>query len=285
MGWPAPADSKNAVRKAGQRIRLGEAGLGDYNVLNRWRAAHGYIINTFQANLRKRTRGRRIPVAQRLKRSATIIDKLTQGRALNLATMQDIAGVRLIFPDFATLADFRADFHRTRAKHEMVNTLDRYDYIDHAKSSGYRGVHDIYRYQVGTVAGAQWNGLLIESQYRTMVQHAWATAVELSDALTANRTKFGQGSTDNERFFKICSELLARHFEGRTSCLPNQSHAQLVDEWNEIEDRAHLFQQLRNAWEQGGDGAIAGLVVLAVRDDGSLSVERQRSTGKLSTGF
>ena len=225
MGWPAPVDSKTSVRRAGQRIRANAATDNDIAVLNRWRAAHGYIINTFQASLRNRTRGLRIPVAQRLKRAATIIDKLQQGRALDLASMQDIAGVRLVFPDVPALRTFRAGFHRTKAKHEMVNEPDRYDYIQSAKDSGYRGVHDIYRYRAGTAAGAQWNGLLIEVQYRTLVQHAWATAVELSDALTANRTKFSQGSVDNERFFRICSELLARYWEDEVSCLPDASRA------------------------------------------------------------
>lgn len=276
--WPEPLDSKSAVRRAGQNIRAGTYDLGDLATLNRWRAAHGYIINTFQAAFRGRTAGKSIPVAQRLKRAATIIDKLSQGRALDLASMHDIAGVRLVFPDVETLHAFRDGVHRTRAKHEMANAPDRYNYLTSPKDSGYRGIHDIYRYQAGTANGAKWNGLLIEIQYRTIVQHAWATAVELSDALTANRTKFSQGSADNERFFKICSELLARRFEGHVSCLPDASHADLVAEWQDIESRAHLFQHLRDAWEQsGGGGDFKGFVLLIVQGTGDLRVEMQRS--------
>ncbi len=277
MGWLEPSDSKNAVRRAGQRFRDGEQTLDDFGVLNRWRAAHGYIINTFQASLRNRTRGRHIPVAQRLKRATTIIDKLRQGRALDLATMHDIAGVRLVFPDVDALIEFRVSMHQTRAKHALVNEIDKYQYIQSPKASGYRGVHDVYRYKAGTKNGARWNGLLIEIQYRTVVQHAWATAVELSDALTANRTKFSQGSAESTRFFQISSELLARQFEASTSCLPDESRADLIEEWKSIEDRCHFFQQLRNVWQGEKQGLIRGFVLLVIPSDGNLQVENQRS--------
>ncbi|MDP2358681.1 MAG: RelA/SpoT domain-containing protein [Beijerinckiaceae bacterium] len=277
MGWPAPAHSKNAVRKAGQRIRNGAHEVEDIDVLNSWRAAHGYIINTFQANLRSRTQSQNVPVAQRLKRGTTIVDKLRQGRALDLATMQDIAGVRLVFPDTATLNAFRDNFHQSRAKHVLSHERQRYNYIAAPKSSGYRGVHDVFRYKTRSVNGAKWNGLLIEVQYRTLVQHAWATAVELSDALTANRTKFSQGSADNERFFKICSELLARKYESNVSCLAAEAKPALVDEWHDIESRTHIFQRLKDAGVQQGEGDIRGFVLLVVQDSGNLEIRRQGS--------
>lgn len=277
MGWPAPVDSKNAVKNAGDRIRKGDDTSADIDVLNRWRAAHGYIINTFQASLRARTKSAHVPVAQRLKRGATIIDKLRQGRALDLSTMQDIAGVRLVFPNVQSMRDFRSKFHQTKAKHEIVNGNERYDYMLRPKDSGYRGIHDVYKYRAGTVSGAFWNGLQIEIQYRTLVQHAWATAVELSDALTENRTKFSQGSEDNTRFFKICSELLARCHEGSNSCLPFSSHKELVDEWRVIEARSHIFQQLKGVGEQDEAVDLSGFVLLIMKPENNLQVELQRS--------
>lgn len=99
-GWPQPRYSKSQVKNAGDRIRGGITPLdGDAIILDNWRAAHGYLINTFQATLRTRIKQSGIPaiVAQRLKRSVTIIDKLKQGRATNLSNMQDIAGVRIVF--------------------------------------------------------------------------------------------------------------------------------------------------------------------------------------------
>ncbi len=277
MGWPAPSDSKNAVKRAGERIRGGNQLPEDMGVLNRWRAAHGYIINTFQATLRTRTRDIHVPVAQRLKRGSTIIDKLRQGRALDLSTMHDIAGIRLVFPNTEDLIAFRARSHHSRAGHLLMNRPEKYDYLAHPKASGYRGIHDVYRYKAGTASGAKWNGLLIEIQYRTMIQHAWATAVELADAITQNRAKFNQGSPDNERFFMVCSELLARKYESSVSCLPDKSHEQLVAEWYDIEQRAHIFQQLRSIAEQGVAENLEGFVLLVISEDGTLSVQPQKS--------
>lgn len=277
MGWPAPTDSVSAVRKAGKRIRHKEDTPDDILVLNRYRAAHGYIINTFQASLRTRAKGSQIPVAQRLKRANTIIDKLRQGRSVDLATMHDIAGVRMVFPDVATLITFRAAQHTTRAKHELQNKPNRYDYIEAPKESGYRGIHDVYRYKAGSQSGALWNDLQIELQYRTLVQHAWATAVELSDVLRMTRTKFSQGPDDSQRFFVLCSEVLARAFEGSFSCLPEVPAKQLIEEWREIEGRCHFFQQLKSVYEQGAKGALTGFVLLIAHPDGQLTVERKRS--------
>jgi putative GTP pyrophosphokinase len=146
-------------------------------------------------------------------------------------------------------APFDHGFIRPRPN-ELVNENDRYDYMLQPKQSGYRGIHDVYKYRAKTDSGAYWNGLQIELQYRTLVQHAWATSVELSDALTANRTKFSQGSADNTRFFQICSELLARRYEGSHSCLATASHVELVDEWYDIESRAQLFHQLKSVGGQ-----------------------------------
>lgn len=277
MGWPAPADSKSAIIKAGKRIRKGEETQDDIDILNRWRAAHGYIINTFQANLRLRTRGLNIPVGQRLKRASTIIDKLKQGRSLDLWSMHDIAGMRVIFNTINDLNDFRQSFHSTKAKHRLVNEKDKYDYISTPKKSGYRGIHDVYSYEAFAKGGTPWNGLLIEIQYRTVVQHAWSTAVELSDALTANRTKFGQGSDENTKFFQISSELLARKYEGKNSYLPDYSKDDLISEWKDIEQKARLFDQLKKVWRQDSGGRLEGFVLLIVPDRGDLQIENRRS--------
>jgi len=277
MDWPEPIDSRNAVRKAGSRIKADAATASDIDVLNRWRAAHGYIINTFQATLRTRTRFTRIPVAQRLKRASTIVDKLKQGRALDLSSMHDIAGIRIVFPKIEEMIAFRGQSHQSRAKHVLVNDLNKYDYLEQPKSSGYRGIHDVYRYVAGTESGAKWNGLLIEIQYRTLIQHAWATAVEMSDAMMKNRVKFSQGTPDSERFFQICSELLARTYENSTSCFPGASINELLEEWHTIEERSHIFSQLKSIYEQGSAENLQGFVLLAIKTDGSLQVFRQKN--------
>lgn len=71
-----PGGSKSRVNLAGDKIRTGKEGLDDLLVIDEWRAAHRAVLNTFQAILRTRTRGKGIFVAQRHKRKSTIFGKL-----------------------------------------------------------------------------------------------------------------------------------------------------------------------------------------------------------------
>ena len=203
--------SKNELDRAGERIRAGSGTSNDLAMLDNWRASHLYVLNTFQSSLRfRRARspgGDAITIAQRLKRRPTIIDKLGREQGMSLARMHDIAGCRLIFPDIQSLDRFRGGVLSSRAAHELVGGNDRYNYIDNPKSSGYRGIHDVYKYNVGSTGGVKWNGLRVEIQYRTSVQHAWATAVEISDIVNATRLKFSQAHEDISRLFLICGEI------------------------------------------------------------------------------
>ena len=188
-----PGGSKSRVNRAGENIRNGVATSEDYNVLEEWRSAHRAVLNTFQAILRNRTKQTGITVAQRHKRRTTIIDKLKRYPTMQLARMDDVAGCRLIFNDINSLYSFRDEFHKSRFHHKRKNTIDKYDYIKIHKRSGYRGVHDVYSYDVNSIAGRQLKGLLIEIQYRTKIQHAWATAVEVVGYITTSQPKFDRG--------------------------------------------------------------------------------------------
>ena len=141
--------------------------------------------------------------------------------------MHDIAGCRVIFQDFDQLYEFRDLVHNGSFEHKRrASEDDRWNYIENPKSSGYRGIHDVYSYHVTPkVRKARekqpWNGMLVEIQYRTHVQHAWATAVELVGLVTESDPKFDRGNPDFIEFFKLSSEILARSFENMTSCYPD----------------------------------------------------------------
>lgn len=138
-----PGGSKSRVNRAGENVRDGTATPDDLHVIDEWRAAHRAVLNTFQAILRFRTRGKRITVAQRHKRKRTIFDKLQRLPRMQLSRMDDVAGCRLIFETVRDLYAFRSEFHRARFNHKRRNELDRYDYIKGPKITGYRGVHDV----------------------------------------------------------------------------------------------------------------------------------------------
>lgn len=239
---PFPGGSKSRVNRAGNNIRHQCATLEDINVIDEWRAAHKVVLNTFQASLRNRTRNKNIVVAQRHKRRNTIFNKLLRQPKMELSRMDDIAGCRLIFDSIDDLNKFRQDFHKAKFKHKRKNDADKYNYIVNPKSTGYRGIHDVYSYDVNSKNGELHKGLLVEIQYRTLVQHAWATAVEVIGIITENQPKFQQGDKRYERCMALASEILARHYEGKTGPFPELKNDELLTQFNSLDAELHLIR-------------------------------------------
>jgi ppGpp synthetase/RelA/SpoT-type nucleotidyltranferase len=208
-----PWGSKERINRAGDAIRKGSLSIEEARYVDVWRASHRYVLHTFQAILRNRTRGKGIVVAQRLKRRITIADKLDREPRMQLSRMDDVAGCRLIFSDLPSLSEFRATFHKARFRHRRKNDLDKYDYIKHPKALGYHGIHDIYEYDTISKKGAPYKGLFLEIQYRTKCQHTWATSVELLTHLTGYEPKFNRGDAKHIEFFRLASEVMARTCE------------------------------------------------------------------------
>ncbi len=205
-----PSVSKSRVNKAGKSLRFGTETSEDLEAIESWRASHAYVLNTFQMTLRRKVKEQAIVVAQRLKRRNTIFGKARREAKLDLARMHDVAGCRLIFSDVQHLSEFRKNFHSSRFQHHLRNDVGSYDYIKNPKSSGYRGIHDVYEHRVNSPAGSRWNGLLVEIQYRTEVQHAWATSVEIAGIITENQPKFDEGDERYKPFFRLTSEILSK---------------------------------------------------------------------------
>ena len=241
--------TRGALDRAGERIRLGTPTVADLAILDNWRAAHLYVINTFQSSLRARRKRLHaeddVAIAQRLKRRPTIVDKLSREPGMSLSRMHDIAGCRLIFGAVEELTTFRSLVLESRAGHVLVGDENRYDYIATPKATGYRGIHDVYKYAVGSAGGQKWNGLRVEIQYRTAVQHAWATAVEISDIVNSTRLKFNEAEQGIARLFTLCSELLSRAHEGMVGPSPELSDKELMNEYDSLEGRLHAIARLR----------------------------------------
>lgn len=271
-----PGGSKSRVTRAGERIRQGNATLADLLVVEEWRAAHRAVLNTFQAVLRNRTRGTKVSVAQRHKRKMTIFDKLNRLPGMQLVRMDDVAGCRLIFRSIKDLNAFRAKFHKAKFNHKLRNDPDKYDYIKSPKQTGYRGIHDVYEYNVNSEAGKALAGLYIEIQYRTLVQHAWATAVEVIGFITQSQPKFQRGDNRYERGMALASELLARAHENRTGPFPNASDQDVLDEFLSIDNEIHLMQTLRGLNSAKSDVTDKRNTILIFSKEGELEVQNFR---------
>jgi hypothetical protein len=204
------------------------------------------VINSFQALLRARARGTGIEVAQRLKRRSTIVDKLSRYPRMELARMDDVAGCRLIFPNIAALSKFRTGLHGAKFNHIRKNDAAKYDYITSPTERGYRGIHDVYEFRARRKRSTVCNGLLIEVQYRTQLQHAWATAVEVVTQLTENEPKFNRGDPRHIKLFCLASEILARVHEERKSCLPALSDRQVAEQFEALDAEIGVMHMLVN---------------------------------------
>jgi hypothetical protein len=88
--------------------------------------------------------------------------------------------------------------------HELVDTDD---YITTPKSSGYRSVHLVFRYNNPT--NPIYNGLCLELQFRTRLQHAWATAVETIGSFLNQALKSSEGPEEWLDFFKVVGAAFA----------------------------------------------------------------------------
>lgn len=240
-----PGGSKSRVNKAGDAIRKGIATDEDFYVIDEWRAAHRSVLNTFQAILRNRTKGKKITVAQRHKRKITIFDKLHRLPKMELSRMDDVAGCRLIFKNIAELNSFRGNFHKAKFDHKLRNLPGKYDYIKTPKHTGYRGIHDVYEYNVRSEVGKDLAGLYLEIQYRTLVQHSWATAVEVIGFVTENQPKFQKGDDRYMRAMAYASEILARAHEGTTGPIPDISDHELAENFLSLDKELNLIKTLR----------------------------------------
>lgn len=242
-----PGGSKSRVNRAGDRVRSGTATAEDLNIIEEWRAAHRAVLNTFQAILRVRARSVGVTVAQRHKRKRTIFEKLTRLPGMSLSRMDDVAGCRLIFKRPKDLHAFRERFHKARFNHKRrhAENPDKYNYIKSPKDTGYRGIHDVYEYDVNSAVGKALTGLYVEIQYRTLVQHAWATAVEVIGFITESQPKFRQGDKRYEHAMALASEILARVHEGQRGPFPDLPDRELVAQFLAAEQEIGLLETLR----------------------------------------
>lgn len=272
-----PGGSKSRVNRAGNAVRESAEDFDDLLVIEEWRAAHRYVLNTFQAILRNRTKDTKITVAQRHKRRSTIFDKLLRLPGMQLARMDDVAGCRLIFKDIESLERFRTEFHKARFHHKRKNDRDKYDYIKFPKSTGYRGIHDVYSYDVNSEVGKHLKGLLVEIQYRTTVQHAWATAVEVIGFITESQPKFEKGDDRFGHAMALASEILARAYEAKKGPFPEKTDVNLVREFLAINAQLNLLNMLRGLNAAGTEVSENRNTILIIHESSALEVRTYRS--------
>jgi hypothetical protein len=258
MPWATPKFTHNEVRKAGdvlinppslpsnadwsdsdyQNWELYDHALG---VISNWRSAHGYPLWVFQRTLRTKATALddHSLVSQRLKRLPAIRLKLRLHPNMALSQMQDIGGCRAVLHSVHAVNRLVSIYEKSSLNHVCRRKTD---YILSPRTSGYRGVHMIYRFQ-GRHEGP-YDGLQIEMQIRSEYQHVWATAVEAVGTLLSQALKSSQGQDAWLRFFAIMGTAVALK-EGtppvpNTPSDPRELNAELKRTRDELQVEAKL---------------------------------------------
>jgi len=212
MAWAKLNYSNKQIKRAGN-VLAGRDDSMSYaeamEVMNNWRSFHSYPLNVIQMNLRQMAHkySQDVLISQRLKRVDSIINKLKIFTIMPLSSMQDIGGCRAVMDDMAQVNKL-VEFYLTKSEtyHKRVKEND---YIKEPKDTGYRSYHLVYEYKSKFPKHAVFNGVQIEVQIRTKIQHAWATAVETAGMFLKTALKSNQGSEDWLRFFRLCGSLFA----------------------------------------------------------------------------
>lgn len=201
--------SKKEITKAGQKI-LSSKSEAERNTalikINSWRANHLHPLNVMKnalVRILKRIEMEPVLVSQRLKRLTSIEYKLDLNIKMGLGGMQDIGGFRAVLKDTKDLFKLKKILENNKLNHKLKRVVD---YVERPKVSGYRSIHFIYIYNSKI---SKYDGLLLELQIRTKLQHNWATAVETAGILTKTSLKSSQGPDEWLDFFKIVSSLFA----------------------------------------------------------------------------
>jgi ppGpp synthetase/RelA/SpoT-type nucleotidyltranferase len=247
MAYSRPLYSRQDTNMAG-RMLVGRACDFDskhaLTIINNWRSSHAFPLNAFHVTLRQRARkvDSRSLTAQRLKRLPSIALKLTRFPDMHLTQMQDLGGCRAVLRTIADVDKLVAVYKRAtgknpQARHEFLHPKD---YISEPKDDGYRSYHMIYRYRTKSRKHKPYDGLKIEIQIRSKLQHAWATAVEIVSTFTGQALKSNVGDDSWKRFFKLMGTDMALR-EGRP-LVPDTptGRDELLRELRELAERLHV---------------------------------------------
>ena len=247
MKDPCVLSSGNAVKKAANTIRItSDELLYDHalKVLYSWRHRYLLPLTNFKSFVTRRLKLKDFKsyiVGSRLKRMQSIIGKIKRFPNMSAATMQDIAGVRVIADNVTEVYAIYTALTSSKSNHKPL--LPPKDYIKEPKKDGYRSIHQVFEYVSKT--HPEFNGLKIELQIRTQLQHSWATAVETLGVINQASYKTGEGDEKSRQFFKLVSAIFALREETRVDKdLENIPKEEIIKQIKEIDSKLQIISTL-----------------------------------------
>lgn len=247
--------TKNQIKKAGKIFKskdipekndLDEA----INSLTYWRSIHGQVLEDIEDKILPLVLqvDEQAIIAKRLKRTPSIVRKLRRLNHIQLNSMQDIAGLRIIVSSMFKVRKLVKILKSSKFEYELK--LED-DYISKPKLSGYRSFHLIFKNS--NIEYPELDGLLIEVQVRTLVQHAWATAVEIMGTYLNTQLKFNEGQQKWLSYFALTSNAFS--FLEKTNSVPQYNKLSEIDtysqsiyefNYNLISDKLKAFSHISN---------------------------------------
>nr|DAE26033.1 MAG TPA: hypothetical protein [Siphoviridae sp. ctEkS11] len=242
--WEVPKYTGSQINKAGRNFvnpnstaKEKDAAL---EVINNWRASHAYPLQIICSNLRRNNPN--AIVVQRLKRLDSIINKLNRNKdhVMELYRMQDLGGCRVIVDSIDDVYKAVDKYKTSSIRHILKK---EYDYIKCPKESGYRSYHMVYKFCSDSKETYNKN-MLIEIQFRTRLQHIWATAVEMMGIYTKSNLKASQGNDEILRFFTLVSSVFAA--QEKMPLCPNTSQwaDELIVEIEQLDKKHNILSTL-----------------------------------------
>ena len=172
-----------------------------------------------------------IDVAERPKRLPSILGKLYRFPTMQLSQIQDLAGVRLIVGDIDQLQQILPLLDEILPDYREKNR------IKNPAPTGYRGVHRIFKR----------DGVYVELQIRTMLEHVWATSVETMDTLRGTAMKNGENDPAWVEFFQLLSSLFAMSEQMPVLDMHEGFDAfELVDRFQELEKKYKAVSRIES---------------------------------------
>ncbi|CNH66549.1 RelA/SpoT domain-containing protein [Yersinia enterocolitica] len=259
--------SKKEIGRAGERLASCSKNHltlpeDDLNILHSWRMFHLYPLTKITEYLAREANliNPNCLISSRIKRLPSIISKLQRFESMKLNKMQDLGGCRAILSNLDEVYKTHENLKKLKFKHQLTRTDD---YMEKVKDSGYRSLHLIYSFQNEKYENL--NGLKIEIQLRTAIQHSWATAVEMVGLFRKESLKSSFGDPDWLRFFELVSEL----FYGIESGESVGRYMKISEDLKVLTDKLNVFTILE-AYNKvashidSSDNYISGFCVILV---------------------
>ena len=161
---------------------------------------------------------------------------------MSLYRMQDLGGCRVIVKNIEQVYDSIETFKNLNIAHELKREND---YIKNPKTSGYRSYHVVYKYHNDSNTLYNKN-MLIEIQFRTQLQHTWATAVEMMGTYTKSNLKSSNGDKDILRFFTIVSSIFAILEDNPVCPQTSDNIKDLILELKQLDKKHNILSNLKS---------------------------------------